>query len=109
VGAIYVGHKAQFSVDAFPGREFVGKVRQIRLNPTVQQNVVTYNVVVTVDSEDGKLMPGMTAHVRIVIERGDALRIPNAALRFKSEDGDEEGEKKPRGDGPMVYRLGPDG
>ena len=95
VGAIFVGQKVKFSVDAFPERDFVGEVRQIRLNPTIQQNVVTYNVVVAVDNEDGKLMPGMTAHVKISIaERKDALRIPNAALRFKPNTGDDEGEKK---------------
>mgnify|MGYP000226896675 CR=1 FL=1 len=113
VGAIFVGQKVKFSVDAFPERDFVGEVRQIRLNPTIQQNVVTYNVVVAVDNEDGKLMPGMTAHVKISIaERKDALRIPNAALRFKPNTGDDEGEKKSsnrkRGDSPTVYRLGPD-
>jgi len=113
VGAIEVGDKVKFSVDAFPERDFVGKVRQIRLNPTVQQNVVTYNVVVAVDNEDGKLMPGMTAHVKILVaERKDVLRIPNAALRFKPASGEEASEKKPRakknGDGPTVYRLGAD-
>jgi HlyD family secretion protein len=113
VGAIFVGQKVKFSVDAFPEREFVGKVRQIRLNPTIQQNVVTYNVVVAVDNEDCKLMPGMTAHVKIsVAERKDVLRIPTAALRFKPDSGEEEGEKKPRanqrGDSPTVYRLGAD-
>lgn len=114
VGAIFVGQKVKFSVDAFPEREFVGKVRQIRLNPTIQQNVVTYNVVVAVDNEDGKLMPGMTAHVKIsVAERKDVLRIPNAALRFKPATDEDEGEKKSRtrkrSDSPTVYRLGSDG
>jgi len=114
VGAIAVEDKVRFTVDAFPEREFVGKVRQIRLNPTVQQNVVTYNVVVAVDNEDGKLMPGMTAHVKILVaERKNVLRIPNAALRYKPVvSSDETNEKKPRGkkngDGPTVYRLGAD-
>lgn len=114
VGAIAVEDKVRFTVDAFPEREFVGKVRQIRLNPTVQQNVVTYNVVVAVDNEDGKLMPGMTAHVKILVaERKNVLRIPNAALRYKPVVSSEEAnEKKPRGkksgDGPTVYRLGAD-
>lgn len=112
VGAIAVGDKVKFSVDAFAERNFAGKVRQIRLNPTIQQNVVTYNVVVAVDNEDGKLMPGMTAHVKILVaERKDVLRIPNAALRFKPASADEAG-KKPRGkknaDSPTVYRLGAD-
>ena len=113
VGAIAVGDKVKFSVDAFAEREFVGKVRQIRLNPTIQQNVVTYNVVVAVDNEDGKLMPGMTAHVKILVaERKDVLRIPNAALRYKPASSEETNGKKPRtkkgSDGTVVYRLGPD-
>lgn len=113
VGAIVVGHKAKFTVDAFPERDFVGKVRQIRLNPTIQQNVVTYNVVVAVDNEDGKLMPGMTAHVKILVaERKNVLRIPNTALRFKPVSSADANEKKPRvkkGEaGPVVYRLGAD-
>jgi HlyD family secretion protein len=113
VGAIAVGDKVKFTVDAFAEREFIGKVRQIRLNPTIQQNVVTYNVVVAVDNEDGKLMPGMTAHVKILVaERKDVLRIPNAALRYKPASSEETNGKKPRSkqgsDGPVVYRIGPE-
>lgn len=113
VGSIAVGHKVKFTVDAFPERNFVGKVRQIRLNPSIQQNVVTYNVVVAVDNEDGKLMPGMTAHVKILVaERKNVLRIPNAALRYKPVSSEEGTAKKSRGkkssDGPTVYRLGAD-
>ncbi len=113
VGAIAVGDKVKFTVDAFAERNFVGKVRQIRLNPTIQQNVVTYNVVVAVDNEDGKLMPGMTAHVKILVaERKEVLRIPNAALRYKPTSADDEKGKKTRGkkkaDSPTVYRLGVD-
>ena len=113
VGAISVGDKVRFAVDAFAERDFIGKVRQIRLNPTIQQNVVTYNVVVAVDNEDGRLMPGMTAHVKILVaERKDVLRIPNAALRYKPMSSDEDADKKPRGkkraDSPTVYRLATD-
>ena len=113
VGAISVGDKVRFAVDAFAERDFIGKVRQIRLNPTIQQNVVTYNVVVAVDNEDGRLMPGMTAHVKILVaERKDVLRIPNAALRYKPTSSDEDTEKKPRSkkrtDSPTVYRLATD-
>jgi len=113
VGAIAVGDKVKFNVDAFSEREFIGKVRQIRLNPTIQQNVVTYNVVVAVDNEDGRLMPGMTAHVKILVaERKDVLRVPNAALRYKPVVSEEASAKKPvgkkSGDGPSVYRLGMD-
>jgi HlyD family secretion protein len=70
-------------------------------------------VVVAVDNEDGKLMPGMTAHVKILVaERKNVLRIPNAALRFRVESSAEADVKKPRSkkadDGPTVYRLGAD-
>lgn len=84
IGNIKVGMDARFTVDAFPGRNFNGKVRQVRLNPSTQQNVVTYNVVISVDNPDQALMPGMTAYVSIgVALRSDILQVPNAALRFK--------------------------
>lgn len=110
VGSVFVGQKVRFTVDAFPDRSFKGEVRQIRLNPTIQQNVVTYNVVVGVDNEDGKLMPGMTAYVRIsVADRKQVLRVPNTALRFKPESGDNsktEGKSRRSKDAsPTVYRL----
>lgn len=101
VGAIQVGQPVAFTVDAFPEREFAGRVSQIRLNPTVQQNVVTYNVVVAVDNPEGVFLPGMTAHVYILIaRRDDVLRVPNAALRFKPEEAAKKQVK-----GPVVYRV----
>ncbi len=87
VGNLSVNSPVRFSVDTFPGLNFPGRIRQIRLNPTVQQNVVTYNVVVDVDNEDGRLMPGMTAHVLITLaERHGVLRVPNAALNFRPQE-----------------------
>lgn len=84
VGAIKAGMDATFRVDAFPGRSFVSKVRQVRLNPTTESNVVSYNVVLDVDNADLTLLPGMTAYVQIKIaDAQDALRVPNAALRYK--------------------------
>jgi HlyD family secretion protein len=84
IGNIKVGQKAKFSVDAFPNRNFEGVVKQLRLNPTVTSNVVTYNVVVSVDNPDKILLPGMTAYVNIMVARHDnVLLAPNAALRFK--------------------------
>lgn len=83
VGSIKVGQPASFRVDAFPNRNFQGVVRQIRLNPTTQQNVVTYDVVVAVDNPEQMLMPGMTAYVNVTVaQRKDTLLVPNAALRF---------------------------
>jgi HlyD family secretion protein len=84
VGSIREGEPARFSVDAYPDRVFGGVVRQVRLNPTTVQNVVTYDVVIAVDNPEQILLPGMTAYVAIVLsERSGVLRIPNAALRFR--------------------------
>jgi len=90
ISRIQVGQQASFTVDAFPGEVFKGQVVQIRQAPIVQQNVVTYDVVVAVVNPDLKLKPGLTANVKILVDsRADALKIPNAALRFKppSPDG----------------------
>lgn len=106
VGGVKVGQTAHFTVDAFSGREFHGKVRQIRLNSQVLQNVVTYNVVIDVANPEEILLPGMTAFVSIVVaERSDVLRIPVAALRFRPA---EEGRVPRRPSVPgekTVYRL----
>jgi HlyD family secretion protein len=84
VGKLREGLEARFTVDAHPGREFVATIFQIRSNPNVVQNVVTYDAILRVDNPDGRLRPGMTASVRMVTEkREDVLRIPNVALRFK--------------------------
>jgi len=96
VGSLKVGQPVVFRVDAFPDRNFKGVVRQIRLNPTTQQNVVTYDVVVTVDNPELILMPGMTAYVDIIVAtRKDALLVPNAALRFRPADAAAQ-KAKPR-------------
>jgi HlyD family secretion protein len=117
IGNIKVAMDVRFTVDAFPGRSFTGKVRQIRFNPTTQQNVVTYNVVVAVDNPDQVLMPGMTAYVNIgVSKRKEVLMAPNAALRFKPSEaaakpdakagGDSKtGKKKKEADAGTVYVL----
>src|SRR5688572_30670918 len=84
VGGVEEGQKVNFNVDAFLGRQFQGTVRQVRYNPTTNQNVVTYVTVVEVDNADLKLRPGMTANASIVIgEKQDVVKIPNAALRFR--------------------------
>jgi HlyD family secretion protein len=85
IGGIKQGNAATFTVDAFPKRAFSGTVSQIRQSPQTVQNVVTYDVVVSVDNSDLALMPGMTAASRIVIaQRNDVLRVPNQALRYVS-------------------------
>ena len=84
VGKIRVGQIATFRVDAFMDKEFKGSVQQVRLNPKTEQNVVTYNVIISVENPELLLMPGMTAYVSITIaQRDDALLVSNAALRFR--------------------------
>ncbi|MCR4299879.1 MAG: efflux RND transporter periplasmic adaptor subunit [Gallionella sp.] len=88
IGSIRIGQAVHFTVDAFPGRHFQGEVMQVRLNPTTQQNVVTYDVVINMDNPEQILLPGMTAYVSIAVaERKNALLVPNAALRFKPANG----------------------
>jgi len=83
IGGIKEGDTASFTVDAFPKRTFGGAVSQIRLSPQTVQNVVTYDVVVSVDNSDLALMPGMTAASRIIVaQRNDVIRVPNQALRY---------------------------
>jgi len=75
---------ATFTVDAFTGEHFSGKVRQIRNAPTTLQNVVTYDAVIDVANPDLKLRPGMTANITfIAAEKDNVLRVPNAAMRFR--------------------------
>ena len=93
IGNIKVGQKAKFNVDAYPNRIFEGIVKQVRLNPTITSNVVTYNVVVSVDNPDLILLPGMTAYVNIAVTtHQNVLLAPNAALRFKPRNDEQEGD-----------------
>jgi HlyD family secretion protein len=83
VGKLHDGMDATFLVDAYPNERFSGHIRQIRNAPQTVQNVVTYDAVIDVLNPDLKLKPGMTANSTVVYaERQDALRVPNAALRF---------------------------
>jgi HlyD family secretion protein len=84
VGKLEAGMIAAFNVDAYPTERFEGHVRQIRNAATTVQNVVTYDAVIDVSNPQLKLRPGMTANVTFVhANRNDALRVPNAALRYK--------------------------
>jgi HlyD family secretion protein len=84
VGRIRPGQHVTFRVDAYPTDNFQGTVTQVRLQPVVVQNVTTYGTVITVPNTELKLKPGMTANVKIEIaKRTNALRVPNAALRFR--------------------------
>ncbi|MEE2566758.1 efflux RND transporter periplasmic adaptor subunit [Hyphobacterium marinum] len=84
IGQITQGQPASFSVDAFPGRTYEGRVEQVRLAATNTANVVTYTVVITADNPGGRLLPGMTANLDIITgEREGVLSVPNGALRFR--------------------------
>ena len=84
VGRIRPAQRVTFRVDAYPADDFIGTVAQVRLQPIVQQNVVTYATVIDVPNPELKLKPGMTANVNVEIaRRTDVVRIPNAALRFR--------------------------
>jgi len=87
IGQVRNGQSVKFSVDAFPDRNFRGKVKQIRLAATNTSNVITYPVVVEVENGDQTLLPGMTANAEIEISnRENVLSIANSALRFKPND-----------------------
>lgn len=84
VGRIRPGQPVTFTVDAYAAEEFDGTVSQIRLEPVVQQNVVTYATVIDVPNNDLRLKPGMTATVTLeTARRENVLRVPNSALRFR--------------------------
>ena len=87
IGRILIGQTAKFNVDAFPNKNFEGVVKQIRLNPTNTANVVTYDVVISVDNPEQLLLPGMTAYVNINFAKHEnVLLVPNAALRYRPKN-----------------------
>jgi len=87
VGLVRQGQPVSFTVDAYPRETFMGTVRQVRLQPTVQQNVVSYTTIIDVPNPGGGLKPGMTATLAIEVERADeVLKVPAAALRFRPSD-----------------------
>ncbi len=88
IGMIKENQKVEFTVDAYPTETFIGQVKQIRLSPTTTSNVVVYTVVIDVNNDDLKLMPGMTAFVNITIqERVDVWKANNSAFLLKSFQG----------------------
>jgi HlyD family secretion protein len=98
IGRIKVEQPVRFTVDAYPEQEFKGRISQIRLNATANQNVITYPVIIEVPNPEGKLRPQMTANVTIeVASVNDVLRVPNAALRFRPTQGPgTEGQRNGR-------------
>ena len=83
IGGVRIGQKATFTVEAFTGTTFEGRISQVREAPITVQNVVTYDAVISVDNPRLLLLPGMTANARIITqERKDVLKVPLQALRF---------------------------
>jgi HlyD family secretion protein len=96
VGVVENDQTVDFTVDAYPTRTFHGKVVQVRNAPVTVQNVVTYDTVIGVTNTDLKLKPGMTANVSIIIaQRDSALKVSNAALRYRPPQGAAEGKASP--------------
>jgi HlyD family secretion protein len=92
IGRIKVGEPVRFTVDAYPDQQFRGAISQVRLNATVNQNVITYPVIIGVANPDLKLRPSMTADVTIQVATAQAvLRVPNAALRFRPQTAEGQG------------------
>jgi HlyD family secretion protein len=88
IGSVQQGQRVTFTVDAFPGRDFMGQVTQVRNAPKTVSNVVTYDTIINVDNRDLKLRPGMTANVSIIVaSRENTLRLPNASLRVRLPEG----------------------
>jgi len=84
IGQMHEGQQVRFTVQAYPDESFSGTVDQVRLQSSVQENVVNYTVVASVENPNGRLLPGMTATVEFIIQReDDVLKVPNAALRFR--------------------------
>jgi HlyD family secretion protein len=95
VGRVTVGQAGTFTVDAYPGQQFQGKIVQVRQAPQVVQNVVTYDVVLAVANPELKLMPGMTANAKILVARRDqVLLVPNMAFRVRVDSGVSAGPQR---------------
>jgi len=121
ISRVSVGQKVSFTVDAYADRTFAGTVSQVRLNPTTQQNVVTFTVVVDVANPDGALLPGMTVNANFLVrDYADVLLVPNAAMSWKPADwtsqrakelagADKGGSGKDAGFGTTIFILGADG
>ena len=95
IGKIKVGQKAEYTLDGYQDRTFVGEVTQVRLASTTTNNVVTYTVIVSVDNTEGLVIPGMSANVSIITSQvKDVMCVPNQALKFTPETSGKKYEQQ---------------
>lgn len=98
IGKVKNGQEVTYTLDGYPDLTFKGVVSQVRISPTTISNVVTYTIVVQVDNESGKLIPGMSANVTIVTnKKEDVFAVPSEALRFTDEKLSEGKKYKEQG------------
>jgi HlyD family secretion protein len=94
--------EVKFTVDAYPNQDFFGEVNQIRLDPTSDSNVVTYTVIININNESLKLLPGMTAFVNVIIAKSEnVLKVPNSAINLKLPQFFQENDKS----NSVVYKI----
>ena len=95
IGKVKEGQEVEYTLDGYPDSVFKGVVTQVRLSPTTESNVVTYTVVIEVENEEGKLLPGMTANVSIITgKKENILTVPNVALKFTVAGNKQKYDKK---------------
>ena len=95
IGKVKEGQEVEYTLDGYPDSIFRGTVTQVRLSPVTESNVVTYTVVIEVDNQEGKLLPGMTANVSIITSKKEnVLTVPNVALKFTLADNKKKYEQK---------------
>ncbi len=95
IGKVKEGQDVEYTLDGYQDSIFKGKVTQVRLSPTTESNVVTYTVIIDVENEEGKLLPGMTANVSIITDkRENILTVPNSALKFTAAQNNKKYEEK---------------
>ncbi|MBE7704666.1 MAG: efflux RND transporter periplasmic adaptor subunit [Cyanobacteria bacterium SIG29] len=95
IGKVKEGQEVEYTLDGYPDSIFKGVVTQVRLSPTTESNVVTYTVVIEVENNEGKLLPGMTANVSIITgKKENILTVPNVALKFTIADNKQKYDKK---------------
>lgn len=118
IGKVKVGQEVSFHVDAYPDEKFTGKVSQVRLQPIITQNVVSYEVIIDVANTENKLLPGMTANLSIIVDtKNDVIKVPNMALRFQPALNKEQyakfsaqfGNRFDMKNNTMVWMLDPEG